>query len=1154
MKWKGKNVCIMVLVFCFLMIGNAYSSAKQFPDAVNHWSEKAITRLATKDVISGYPDGTVRPDEIVTRGQLASILAKSLGLDTSKSEESQPFNDIYHHWSERSIKALVQRGIIAKADYDGNFKPDKPITRIEIIRMMVRASGKSDEAKRTNDNTGFADEADISRADRGYVIIAKQNNIIAGYPDNTLRPKSEATRAEAFQLIDNQMRQNQKLGNEVPPIDGSDDYGSGASSSPNSYPDAQIDFELSNTAHTDTEISISPITQYAQTLKWSLAKETEDGVQAPVDISQVIKGSLSQSGGKITFKESGKYTLTAIAENYNGRETKCSKGITVYPVFIPKFDLSEYSYIDETINITINPEFNDVDIVWTVTKEGKDEALDTVIDGSLTNSGGSITFKEKGTYALTATVTDTTGRRFTCSKEILVYPVISPEFDLPEYTHTDKAVNITIAPKLDGLDVVWAATKDGKETAIDKIIDGSLTSTGGSITFKEKGSYAITATVTDATGRSFACGKEILVYPVPSLVFKHPATAYTDSNIIITQTAEMDGLIVEWLVESTSGPLDWNDYIDGTLDNDGRTIQFKQEGTYQLTAKVTDKTGRVFLLNSESRIDVYPVSDINITLPAKAYPGETVSVNVSGDNLNNLKYQWSIAADGGSPEEYESHVSGTLSDDGGTITFPKKGSYALTATFTDKLGRAFTCSKVITIYPIPDMQISLPKLAYSGDAVSVATEESGLKGLNAVWSISIDGGPEVPYRQYASGVLTSTGGEIRISTNKTIAVKLAASVTDENSRTFTFSSNTISIKPNIICSFTAPSSVHTGESFSVTMEEVSGLEESNITWSLTKDGSLTDYTGSLSNNGGNITINAVGGYTLTAAVTNSEGRIFSYSENIAVTNTAPNAPEGYATVTRTAKDQMLLVNITASATDPDGDDVIYEYEDQSEDGYYPIGSHTVKVRAKDTFGAVSSWTEINFTVAGLAPSTPVITRTPDGNSVAPNKPITITAASTDLDGDTITYVWEGRQAETSAYPLGKNTIRVKAVDSTGMESPWAAIVFFVADSNNGGGMTLSGPESVIVEKGIECATITEYTFSVPPVLGHSGSDYGRVRGYNILTDTWDQLDYQSTANGITLSRKLTAGVYSQLEFYYYTNHDCMYNKSNITYSVSYYFE
>ena len=82
-------------------------------------------------------------------------------------------------------------------------------------------------------------------------------------------------------------------------------------------------------------------------------------------------------------------------------------------------------------------------------------------------------------------------------------------------------------------------------------------------------------------------------------------------------------------------------------------------------------------------------------------------------------------------------------------------------------------------------------------------------------------------------------------------------------------------------------------------------------------------------------------------------------------------------------------------------------------------------------------------------------------------------------------------------------------------------------------------EMIRMENGIEGATITEYTFTVPPVDGHSGSDFGRVRGYNKMTGQWDQLDYGTTSNGISFTRTLGAGVYTQLEFYYYTNHDCM---------------
>jgi len=1363
MKRKMKRLSSLLLTLCLtlsLCLGSAYAANRMFSDSAGHWAEDIIQKLAERGIIAGYPDGTVKPDNIITRGEFCALLARYLELDTTGAEKEMPtFSDIDGNWSEANIEALVDVGIIDPGDYDGNFRSTEPITRIEIIRMMVRSIHKGDAAEAYTGGTGFSDDSALNGADKGYAHYADDYGLVKGYPDNTIRPDDESTRAEAFALLERQKDAADKAAEEAKK--NQKDSGSGSSSGGGSvsYPKAQVSFEMPVTAHTDTTVPVAATTKYAKSITWSLTKATADDGQEPLPISDAVSGSLTDSGGSITFKNSGSYTLTATAVNSAGQETVYSQMVTVYPVIDVSFDLPETTHTDKTVIIAESAELRNLSIAWTVTKDGVAAELDSVMSGSIGNGGGTVQFTDKGSYTLTASATDETGRSFTHSETVTVFPVPDVAFELPATTHTDTTIKLgTTLTEMDGLTAEWSLTRGGEAVALSDYIDGTLTNDGGSIRFIDKGVYTLTATVTDATGRTFETSSNVTVYPVgavgfympeivhtdeivaveatfenidtataewtltrndaavtidnyidgtltnnggsirftqkgeyvltasftdgagrsysysqtvtaypvPALTFSLPESVHTDTDVVIdAASTEMDGLTVEWMVDNTYGFQNWDTYISGGLSNDGGTIRFKHAGVYELVARVTDAAGRVFLfepgdkievlpvltiqfnlpettypdrtidlrttgnnnllpvewsLNKDGKsvslstyikgtlnaqggkiqfaddgeyvltatmtdalgrtfscsdsITVYPISEIELTLPQTGYAGETTTVSVSGTHLDNLTTVWTVSKDGGEAAPYSDYVSGTLSSDGGNIVFNSKGSYTLTLTMTDALGRAFSESLAITVYPIPEMQISLPALNYSTEAIAVGVSGTEMDGLDIDWRISINGGAAVPYTSVAAGTLSESGGTITLSTNTTATVQFIATGTDAIGRSFTFKSNTAALKPIAECGFTLPASVHIGNAATVTTTDSSGMESNRIVWSLTKDGSTASYNGTLSNSGGSITISAAGTYKLTATVTDSEGRVFSHSESIAITNTEPSAPTASATPTRTASNGKFLVNFSASSIDPDGDAVTYEWDGTSADGYYAAGTYTVKVRAKDVWGLYSGWMEVNFTVSNSAPTTPVITRSPSGNSFSPGTAVTITAASTDPDGDAITYVWDGRLAETSTgYPLGKNIVKVKAVDSSGTESSWAAIIFFVADSSHGGGMTLTGPESTIIEDGVQGATITKWTFTVPSVSGHSANyDYGQVRGYNIQTGQWEQLKTVSfdssignsfaatdgntgrvySNNGVYMYGTLTPGVYSKLEFYYYTPHNCMYNKSNITYSVEFY--
>jgi len=705
------------------------------------------------------------------------------------------------------------------------------------------------------------------------------------------------------------------------------------------------------------------------------------------------------------------------------------------------------------------------------------------------------------------------------------------------------------------------------------------------------------------------------VYPVPAVRYSLPEYVHTDTDITVkTETADLDGLTIEWLVDNTYGFQDWPTYVDGTLTNDGGTIRFKRAGVYELTARVTDETGRVFLYESKEKCEVMPVLTLGFELPEFAYTDTALNLRTHGNNQV-LPVEWSVTKDGKSLPLSEA-FSGGLNAQGGKITFKDNGEYVLTATMTDYLKRSYSHSESIRILPVVQYAFTMPQTVHYGTEFEVAAKDVQHLGSYAVaWALQKDGNPA----QY-QGTLGNDGGKIAIRDTGTFT--LTASVTDSEGRVTIYSEHitVTNIAPNapvveavptrtakdgkFLVNITASATDPDGDAVTleyadtaadsyyapgthtirVRAKDIAGAYSSwtEKTFTVTnavptvtltaeptrtvKDGKfLVNISATATDADGDATTlewdnkaadsyYAPGTHTIHVRAKDIAGAYSPWTEKtFTITSSAPTVTLT-ASPTRTANNGKFLVNISATAADADGDATTLEWDNKAADGYYAPGTHTVKVRAKDATGLYSQWVSKTFTVANSAPTAPVITRTPNGNSVAPGTPVTITAASSDPDGDSVTLIWEGRSSETQTYPRGKNVVRVKAVDSAGAESPWAAIVFFVADSNGGGGMTLTGPDSVIMENGIEGATITEYTFTVPPVSGHSGSDFGRVRGYNRLTGQWDQLDYGTTSNGITFTRTLGAGVYTQLEFYYYTNHSCMYNKSNITYSVTYHFE
>lgn len=164
-------------------------------DVAGHWAFDNIDKLVTLGCISGYSDGSFKPDNFITRAEFATLLVKAFKLAPRKGTA---FTDTAGHWAGDSIAAAAASGIVSGYDAD-TFGPDDLITREQMAVMIVKAAKLATGAG----EPGVADSGSISGWAREAMAIAMGNGIMKGYPDNTVRPQGNATRAEAVTVIVN---------------------------------------------------------------------------------------------------------------------------------------------------------------------------------------------------------------------------------------------------------------------------------------------------------------------------------------------------------------------------------------------------------------------------------------------------------------------------------------------------------------------------------------------------------------------------------------------------------------------------------------------------------------------------------------------------------------------------------------------------------------------------------------------------------------------------------------------------------------------------------------------------------------------------------------------------------------------------------------
>lgn len=187
-----RKLAVLLLLGCLLSLLLPAASAKErvFRDLDAIENRSQVMLLVDLGMISGYSDGTFRPQATITRAETAKLISLLYEAAPQTEDAQGIFTDVAGHWAESAILFCAQQGVIA-GDGNGLFRPGDPVTGRELAKMLLIAVG-GDGARYTG--AAWAEQVDAD---------AKAQGIYTRFSDDPALPIS---RDDACLLIYNAMQ------------------------------------------------------------------------------------------------------------------------------------------------------------------------------------------------------------------------------------------------------------------------------------------------------------------------------------------------------------------------------------------------------------------------------------------------------------------------------------------------------------------------------------------------------------------------------------------------------------------------------------------------------------------------------------------------------------------------------------------------------------------------------------------------------------------------------------------------------------------------------------------------------------------------------------------------------------------------------------
>lgn len=349
---------IIFMIAACLLFTLASLTTASVTDISGHWARETIEKWTSSGLASGYPDGSFRPDNRISRAEFVTLVNKA--FNKQDREATSEFSDVAPaDWYYREVASGQAAGYISGYP-DSTFGPGNPISRQEVASIIVKLKGLS--ANGDSAIQSLTDAGDFPVWSKSSISAVVVHQIMRGYPDGTFRAENFITRAEAIVTLDKAL---------------------------------------------ETLTAPSPATPVAfEGIKGSILKDGQpvSGVLVKLfarDGYEVLKEFTTSSDGKYEFAATpGEYDLTASKEDNLG----CASGITVTKENTTNRDISLVKGVKVSgtiVDSSGNP-FKNVEAVFTT-----NPTFTTNIDG---NGRFSLYLLSNHNYSLRSFIPGQTGQ------------------------------------------------------------------------------------------------------------------------------------------------------------------------------------------------------------------------------------------------------------------------------------------------------------------------------------------------------------------------------------------------------------------------------------------------------------------------------------------------------------------------------------------------------------------------------------------------------------------------------------------------------------------------------------------------------------------------------------------------------------------------